>query len=101
MSAAREMTRRDCLNWLARGALVAVAADCLDSAALAGDDDKLVKIADLLSVRNESAFEIEKPNVILSRTAAGIACMSIYCTHKRNKLSLTREWERMSRWVRS
>jgi nitrite reductase/ring-hydroxylating ferredoxin subunit len=86
------MSRRECLKWLARAATLATAGLVFGSTRLLADDkdDKKnsVKIAQLLAVKNESVQEIEKPNLILSRTAKGVACMSMYCTHKHNKLTV-------------
>jgi nitrite reductase/ring-hydroxylating ferredoxin subunit len=93
---AQEMTRRECLAWLARAAALGVVVAQTGRCAFGEDagDSKgggMVKIADLCSVKNSHACEIEKPNVILSRTNDGVACMSITCTHRRNKLNVEKD----------
>jgi Rieske Fe-S protein len=101
------MTRRDCLNWLARAAAVAAAYELCPSVACADDKDKKkdkdkekekekekdkkgqsVKAADLFSIRNDTAIEITKPSVFLTRTNAGVAALATYCTHKRHRLEI-------------
>jgi nitrite reductase/ring-hydroxylating ferredoxin subunit len=88
-----QMTRRECLAWLARAAAAGMALAHTGRCAFAEDagvpkGGGLVKIADLSSVKNARASEIEKPKLILSRTNDGVACMSITCTHRRNKLNV-------------
>lgn len=95
-----EMSRRDCMNWLARAAAIAAVADvCSAHCGERGDkkDSKdkdgggkgqWVKLADLSAVRNESATEFAKQNVILTRTSEGIAALGVFCTHRHNRLDV-------------
>jgi Rieske Fe-S protein len=89
------MTRRECLSWLGRAVAGALAAGCARQCAHADDKggtgEGLVKVADLMRLRNDSAVEIDKPEVILSRTAQGVAAFEPYCTHRRNKLSVGKD----------
>ncbi len=88
-----ELSRRECLNWLARASLYTVAIRGVFGEALAGDkaSNGMVKIGNLAAVRNESAKAIENPEVILTRCREGVACLSAYCTHKRNKLEVNED----------
>ena len=81
-----EMSRRECLSWISRAATLALASGAIRCVHAGGEG--VVKIADLIRIPNESARLIESPNVILSRTGKGIACMSTMCTHRRNKLEV-------------
>lgn len=84
------LSRRECLSWLARASALALTG--LSAQAWAGDSEAgYVKIADLIKVKNESAQAIAKPNVILTRTADGVACLSATCTHRRNALQVDSE----------
>lgn len=95
-----DMSRRDCMNWLSRAALVATAAHVCALSAQCGEkkDDKKkddkdkkekwVKLADLAAVRNDSATEFAKQNLILTRTSAGVAALSVFCTHRHNRLDV-------------
>ena len=95
-SAFSEMSRRECVNWLARAAAFAAAADMCahcgekDEKKESGKDAKAqwVKLADLSAVRNESATEFAKQNVILTRTSAGVAALGVFCTHRHNRLDV-------------
>jgi Rieske Fe-S protein len=87
LSNPNEISRRECLTWLARASALAFAG--ISTVAWAGDGDGgYVKIADLIKISNESAREIKKPSVILTRTAQGVACLSTTCTHRRNALEV-------------
>ena len=93
-SDAPTLSRRDCLNWLARATVGIAAADLCGLRAQCGEKDKkdgLVKLADLAALRNESAIEIAKQNLILSRTNAGVAALSIFCTHRHNRLEVEKD----------
>lgn len=88
---AREMTRRECMRWIGRAAVVGCGVSlCAD----AGDKDKkksgsnAVSIVNLMSLRNGSALEVEKSEFILTRTDKGIAALSVWCTHRRNRLQV-------------
>jgi nitrite reductase/ring-hydroxylating ferredoxin subunit len=92
-----ELTRRECLNWLARAtAGIAAAEFCELRAQCAEKDGKekgdkkdgLVKLADLISLRNDSATEFAKQNVILTRTSGGVAALGVFCTHRHNRLEV-------------
>jgi nitrite reductase/ring-hydroxylating ferredoxin subunit len=79
------MSRRDCLTWLARAAAIPLAAEVCARAHAAG------AVANLTSFPNESARLLDKPEAILTRTRAGVACLSAYCTHRRNKLDVAKD----------
>ena len=86
---ADDMSRRDCLAWLARAGALAVVAcsgvgECLAEDAPGG----MVKIADLKDIKIGTAYPITKPSVILTRTADGLACFTTRCTHKGGILGL-------------
>jgi nitrite reductase/ring-hydroxylating ferredoxin subunit len=87
-SDSRTLSRRECMAWLGRAAAVALAADiCQHGNADAGEKGA-VKLTDLLSLPNESAKVFDKQNVILTRSSAGVGALSIYCTHRHNKLEV-------------
>jgi nitrite reductase/ring-hydroxylating ferredoxin subunit len=90
-----QMSRRECLAWLSRAAAAAAAFQAVGGRAFAGDKDdkaeKWTKVGDLMTLKNESAVEIDKQNMILTRTDDGVACLSIFCTHKRNKLNVDKD----------
>lgn len=84
-----QMSRRDCLNWLAKAGALAVVAgsglgQCFGEDAPGGP----VKIANLADVKTGTATAIGKPSVILTRTADGLACLSTRCTHKGGVLGI-------------
>ena len=83
------MSRRDCLAWLARASAIAVAG--ITTRTWGDDTAGLVKIADLIRIANDTARKIEKPNVILTRTSKGVACLSTICTHKHNTLDVDKD----------
>ncbi len=82
----RFMTRRDCLAWLARAAAVPIAAATCRHAYADGAD-----AGNLIALPNESAKLLEKSDAILTRTKAGVACFSGFCTHRRNKLEVGKD----------
>ncbi len=82
----RHMTRRDCLAWLARAAAIPLAAKACSHAHADG-----AAVANLMSFKNESARLLTNPDAILTRTRAGVACFSSYCTHRRNKLEVDKD----------
>jgi nitrite reductase/ring-hydroxylating ferredoxin subunit len=93
-----EMSRRDCLNWLARATVGIAAADlcglraqCAEKGEKREKKDGLVKLADLAALRNESAIEIAKQNLILTRSNAGVTALSIFCTHRHNRLEIEKD----------
>jgi 3-phenylpropionate/trans-cinnamate dioxygenase ferredoxin component len=83
----KTLSRRECMAWLGRAVAVALAADICPHNADAGEKGA-VKLTDLLSLPNESAKAFDKQNVILTRSAAGVGALSIYCTHRHNKLEV-------------
>ena len=92
MDNGNELSRRDCLLWLARaGAASLVAGSGIGRCFAEDQPGGMVKIADLINIRNAMAYEIEKPNLILTRTNDGVACMSITCTHRRSKLDVDKD----------
>ena len=82
------MSRRECLCGLAGAGALAIFASAFNSFTQAGEGDSLVKVADLSAIPNGSVQKFEQANVILVRSEQGIACMSTYCTHLRNKLNV-------------
>jgi len=88
------MSRRECMTWLARAAVIAAGADicrahCGEKKEKESDSkSQWVKLADLSAVRNESATEFAKQNVILTRTKDGVAAFSVFCTHRHNRLEV-------------
>lgn len=82
----RRMTRRDCLAWLARAAALPLVAEACSHAHADG-----AAVANLMNVKNESARLLASPEAILTRTRAGVACFSSYCTHRRNKLEVDKD----------
>lgn len=51
----------------------------------------MVKIGDLMSLRNDSAAEVPKRELIVTRTDDGVACLSAWCTHQHNRLTVTKD----------
>ena len=85
----REMSRRECLSWLVRASAIAVAGIATRSW---GDDTVgMTQIGDLMKIANDTARLIQKPNVILTRTSKGVACLSAVCTHKHNNLDVDKD----------
>ena len=84
-----QMTRRDCLAWIARASAVALAGSAAPGAQSA--EGGAIKIANLMAIPCETAREIERPETILTRTSKGVACLSRVCTHRRNKLEVDSE----------
>ncbi|MEI6232615.1 MAG: Rieske (2Fe-2S) protein [Planctomycetota bacterium] len=77
------MSRRECLVWLARAAAVPLAARvCSHSHA------EVNAFGNLITLKNESAKLIEGSDAILTRTRAGVACLTSFCTHRRKKLEV-------------
>lgn len=85
------MTRRDALAWLGRAAAAVAATELCGVHAHAADNRGSVKIADLISLKNEQAVMIANPELILARTKSGLASFSVYCTHRRNKLDVEKD----------
>lgn len=83
------MSRRDCLDWLARAAATPLLFS-LCPHALAAESGP-VKAATLIALRNESAILSENPAAIVARTTKGVASFSPYCTHRRNKLEIEKD----------
>ena len=75
------MTRRDCMAWLARGAAAVVCAEAIAPAAADGT-------LNLMALRNNSAVLLTTPDVIVTRTRDGLACLGTFCTHRRHKLDV-------------
>lgn len=100
---ASAMTRRDCMAWLGRAAALGCALEFCAHDVHAGDDDKKKKkekqnehrnggreaaIVNLMALPNGKALEADKSDYILTRTDRGVAALSVFCTHRRNRLQL-------------
>lgn len=82
------MSRRDCLAWLARAGALTLAAGASHCFADDESGSSLAKIPDLKDIKNTMAYAIDTPNVIVSRTTDGLACLSRVCTHKGGKVQV-------------
>ena len=85
----KELSRRDCLDWLSKAAATPLLLQ-LCPRALAAESGP-VRAAQLMALRNESAILSAQPEAIISRTRKGVAAFSPYCTHRRNKLEVERD----------
>lgn len=105
------MSRRDCMLWLGRAAAAGCALELCSHDVHAGDDDdeKAEKkkkkdkerekqsnserrgeaaAVNLMALPNGKALEADKSEYILTRTEHGVAALSVFCTHRRNRLQL-------------
>lgn len=87
------MSRRDCVRWLGRATLASCALELCGHSVEAGDKDKRkgsdAPVVNLMSLPNGKALEAPGgKDFILTRTNDGIAALSTFCTHRRNRLAL-------------
>lgn len=100
------MSRRECMAWLSRAAALGCALELCAHDVYAGDDDKKKKkekdkdkdksndrrneavAANLMALPNGKALEADKGDYILTRTEHGVSALSVWCTHRRNRLQL-------------
>lgn len=101
------MSRRDCMLWIGRAAALGCALEFCGHELHAGDDEKSDKkkkkdkekqnssdrrgeaaAVNLIALPNGKALEADKSDYILTRTDHGVAALSVFCTHRRNRVQL-------------
>src|SRR5512141_1999315 len=73
------ISRRECLFCLARAAAGIAAAGVGAASATAGDQkEELVKVGNLMSLRNGAAADVSKRDLFVTRTDDGVATLSAF-----------------------
>jgi len=91
-----EMSRRDCLAWLARATAASVALACFCESGFGAEPEKArlglgnasAKFPKLTDLKQNVATLVREEKIILVRTDKGVAAFPAVCTHRNNALDV-------------